>query len=76
MFLSNYFPWYRYGDGSFIFGHLVKDEFSIAGLSTKAIFGAILGESNGFSRTEVDGIMGMAYGALDPSGGDSVFGNP
>jgi hypothetical protein len=62
-----------YGDGSFILGDLVQDEFSLAGLSTKVVFGQAWAESQNFGAG-TDGIMGLAYQALDPHNGDSVFG--
>jgi len=63
----------QYGDGSFLSGPLIKDKFSISGLSTEVYFGAIEMESESFSRQGVDGIMGMAYEKLYPIAGNSVF---
>ena len=63
-----------YGDGSFLYGSLVQDDVTFGAMTTRAIFGQIEAESAGFERTDVDGILGLAYYKLDPRDGDSVFG--
>eukprot|EP01114_Cavostelium_apophysatum_P013049 TRINITY_DN3078_c0_g1_i1.p1 TRINITY_DN3078_c0_g1~~TRINITY_DN3078_c0_g1_i1.p1 ORF type:complete len:586 (+),score=131.58 TRINITY_DN3078_c0_g1_i1:50-1759(+) len=62
-----------YGDGSFLQGPLTEDVFTLGGLSAKVMFGQIKMESEGFGGTTTDGILGMAYHALDPIDGDDVF---
>jgi hypothetical protein len=53
---------------------MVEDTVTVAGISANVHFGAITAESQGFSKSDVDGIMGIAYTQLYPQAGDSVIG--
>lgn len=65
----------RYADGSTLSGSLVEDEMVWGTLRCNVTFGGILRNSANFERSEVDGILGMAYRSLacNPSCFDPPF---
>ncbi|CAN8073733.1 unnamed protein product [Agarophyton chilense] len=65
----------RYADGSTLSGSLVQDEMVWSTLRSNVTFGGILRNSANFERSEVDGILGMAYKSLacNPSCFDPPF---
>jgi hypothetical protein len=54
----------NFGDGSGARGVLAKDYMTWGGLSFPTVFGGIEHDTPDFERTQVDGILGMAYSAL------------
>ncbi|PXF42676.1 Cathepsin D [Gracilariopsis chorda] len=65
----------RYADGSTLSGSLIQDEMVWGTLRCNVTFGGILRNSANFERSEVDGILGMAYQSLacNPSCFDPPF---
>ncbi|KAI0567013.1 Aspartic peptidase [Gracilaria domingensis] len=65
----------RYADGSTLSGSLIQDEMVWGTLRCNVTFGGILRNSANFERSEVDGILGMAYKSLacNPSCFDPPF---
>lgn len=53
-----------FGDGSGAKGVLVRDEFEWGDLKFPVTFGGIRSDSPDFERSQVDGILGMAYPSL------------
>lgn len=54
----------NFGDGSGAKGILVEDELSWGDMKFPIVFGGIRSDSPDFERSQVDGIMGMAYPSL------------
>lgn len=53
-----------FGDGSFARGMLVEDVLTFGDVEFPVVFGGIDEDSPDFERSQVDGILGMAYPAL------------
>lgn len=54
----------NFGDGSGAKGMLVRDQFQWGDVTFPVTFGGIASDSDDFERSEVDGILGMAYPPL------------
>lgn len=54
----------NFGDGSGAKGMLVRDEFKWGDAEFPVTFGGIASDSDDFERSQVDGILGMAYPPL------------
>lgn len=61
---SNCAFYLNFGDGSGAQGMLVRDQFAWGGASFPVTFGGIASDSDDFERSQVDGILGMAYSPL------------
>ena len=64
----------KYGDGTFLVGRQTTDGVEFGGLKGTATFGATVRQSASANPNYLDGILGLAYKALDPIDGSDVIG--
>ena len=63
-----------YGDGTFLYGKQTQDTVQFGGYNTTLTFAAVYRQSLGKNPKYRDGILGLAYQALDPIDGTDMIG--